>query len=254
MRREKGNGKLIWMESVDSTNEEIKRRAALQAPEGTIVTADMQTAGKGRKGRTWQSPAGKNLYFSILLRPTVEKNHASMLTLLMALAVQKAVTSLSGTQADIKWPNDVIMHGKKIAGILTEMYLKDDDIDFVVIGTGINVKKQAFPEELVNAGSIEDESGRMIDRESLLHQVAEEFQTLYETFLKTESLSFARDDYEKALVSKDREVLVFDPAGEYRGFALGISENGELLVRMADGSIKNIYAGEVSVRGVYGYV
>lgn len=254
MKRETENEQIIWMESADSTNEEIKRRAALAVPEGIVVAADEQTAGKGRRGRAWQSPAGKNLYFSILLRPTVEPDQASMVTLLMALAVQKAVTAVSGIKAAIKWPNDVIMNGKKITGILTEMFLENDKIDFVVIGTGINVKEQTFPAELVNAGDIETESGKQIDRKELLQEVLRNFMPLYRDFLTEGNLSFIRNDYENALVNKEKEVLILDPAGEYRGTAEGISEKGELLVRMADGSIRKVYAGEVSVRGIYGYV
>ena len=227
---------IVWLPSIDSTNEEIKRKAAEGAAEGLVIAADMQTAGKGRRGRAWQSPAGKNLYFSILLRPEVKPDKASMVTLLMAVAVQKAAAAVSSTETLIKWPNDVIMHGKKITGILTEMYLKGEEIDFVVIGTGVNVKAQTFPEELVNAS------------------IVDEFFVLYEEYVKTGNLRFVKETYEKALVNKDREVLILDPAGEYRAVAEGIDEKGELLVRMADGTVRTVYAGEVSVRGIYGYV
>lgn len=245
---------IVWLPSIDSTNEEIKRKAAEGAAEGLVIAADMQTAGKGRRGRAWQSPAGKNLYFSILLRPEVKPDKASMVTLLMAVAVQKAAAAVSSTETLIKWPNDVIMHGKKITGILTEMYLKGEEIDFVVIGTGVNVKAQTFPEELVNASDIETESGREISRKELLEVIVDEFFVLYEEYVKTGNLRFAKETYEKALVNKDREVLILDPAGEYRAVAEGIDEKGELLVRMADGTVRTVYAGEVSVRGIYGYV
>lgn len=245
---------IVWLPSIDSTNEEIKRKAAEGAAEGLVIAADMQTAGKGRRGRAWQSPAGKNLYFSILLRPEVKPDKASMVTLLMAVAVQKAAAAVSSTETLIKWPNDVIMHGKKITGILTEMYLKGEEIDFVVIGTGVNVKAQTFPEELVNASDIETESGREISRKELLEVIVDEFFVLYEEYVKTGNLRFVKETYEKALVNKDREVLILDPAGEYCAVAEGIDEKGELLVRMADGTVRTVYAGEVSVRGIYGYV
>ena len=198
--------KIVYINSVDSTNEEAKRHS--DYPEGSLFIAENQTAGKGRRGRAWQSPAGKNLYFSILLRPTVEPDQASMVTLLMALAVQKAVTAVSGIKAAIKWPNDVIMNGKKITGILTEMFLENDKIDFVVIGTGINVKEQTFPAELVNAGDIETESGKQIDRKELLQEVLRNFMPLYRDFLTEGNLSFIRNDYENALVNKEKEVLI----------------------------------------------
>ena len=231
---------IAWLPSIDSTNEEIKRKAAEGAAEGLVIAADMQTAGKGRRGRAWQSPAGKNLYFSILLRPEVKPDKASMVTLLMAVAVQKAAAAVSSTETQIKWPNDVIMHGKKITGILTEMYLKGEEIDFVVIGTGVNVKAQTFPEELVNASDIETESGRVISRKELLEVIVDEFFVLYEEYIKTGNLRFVKETYEKALVNKDREVLILDPAGEYRAVAEGIDEKGELLVRMADGTVREV--------------
>ena len=135
--------KRVHKEMTDSTSNDISRLALGGASEGTIVTADMQTAGKGRRGRSWESTAGTSLLFSLLLRPRLEPDTAPQITLLMAMAVTKAVRQLTGLDAYIKWPNDVVVNGKKVCGILTEMQLKDGGIDFVVVGTGVNVNWKA---------------------------------------------------------------------------------------------------------------
>ena len=127
---------------MDSTNEEAKRAGNVGAEEGTVFWADVQTAGKGRRGRSWYSEAANNLYFTILLRPQVTPDKASMLTLVMAHAVAGAVREFAGLEAQIKWPNDIVVAGKKICGILCEMKLDGTRLDYCVAGVGVNVGKQ----------------------------------------------------------------------------------------------------------------
>lgn len=241
---------------------------------GHIVVADTQTAGKGRRGRSWESPAGKNIYFSLILKPDISPDKAPMLTLVMAMAVLRALEevmngtdivmpgdTIVGEQAKyhhkvgIKWPNDLVINGKKICGILTEMSLEKNRIGHVVIGVGINVENQDFPEELVDkATSLEAECGQAFSRNHILQEIMRFFEEEYERFLLTEDLSGIVERYNACLINRDREVRVLDPQGEYNGVARGIDNSGELIVELADGTLTNVYAGEVSVRGIYGYV
>ncbi len=222
---------------------------------GTLVAADCQTAGRGRRGREWDSPAGKNIYFTLLLKPDFAPDKAPMLTLVMAMAVARGVEKIIGTPCSIKWPNDLVINGRKICGILTEMSVEQGRIAHVLIGVGINVNKQQFAPELVDkATDMETECGRSVSRQELLQTILEAFEEEYELFCKTCDLSGIRERYNACLVNSDREVRVLDPKGEYTGIARGINDVGELLVELPDGSVAEVYAGEVSVRGIYGYV
>lgn len=260
-----------FYDSLDSTNLMAKAEAEKGAPSGTLIVADMQTAGRGRRGRTWESPKGTNIYNTLILRPDFEPEKASMLTLLMALAVAEGVekTCLSLEQdkvkeprPGIKWPNDVVVNGRKICGILTEMNFVKDGGWYVVIGTGINVGQQTFAPELAErAASLAAEYGKRVSRSVLLAHVMEAFEEVYKVFCEHGNLSGVKVRYESLLVNKDREVRVLDPKGEYRGVARGIQDTGELLVeftdRQPDGQpvrqMRTVCAGEVSVRGIYGY-
>lgn len=247
--------KIIFYRETDSTNVRIHQLAKEGLPEGTVVWADYQSSGKGRRGRSWESPAGTNLYFSILLRPQISPEKAPMLTLVMAYSTAKAIQIHLGMEPQIKWPNDLILNKKKICGILTEMHLKGQEISDVVIGVGINVNVTDFPEELKDkATSLYLERGRKADREELLQQVLKEFGKQYELFQKEQDLGFLQEEYNQMLVNRGKEVLVLEPGHEYQGTALGIDRGGELLVEKEDGKVEAVFAGEVSVRGIYGYV
>lgn len=244
-----------YFEELDSTNKKIDELARDGAEHGTVIVADKQTAGKGRRGRTWESPAGTNLYFSILLRPEIEVEKAPMLTLIMAYSVAKVLQEEWKLEVSIKWPNDLVISGKKICGILTEMVLDESQIGHVVVGTGINVNVTEFPEELSDkATSLYLESKVIFDRKKLLNEVLKEFWKQYNNFLEVQDLSFMKEAYNEILVNRGREVLVLEPGNEYQAVAHGINDAGELLVEKNDGSKAAVYAGEVSVRGIYGYV
>jgi BirA family biotin operon repressor/biotin-[acetyl-CoA-carboxylase] ligase len=199
------------------------------------------------------------VYYTLLLKPDFAPDKASQLTVVMALAVaeglQKVLDAGTAEKVGIKWPNDIVVDGKKVCGILTEMSAEQDYIQYVVIGVGINVFSQEFGPELVDkATDIETISGQRISRSKLLTAILTSFEELYELFLGTESLAEMKERYHKLLVNIGREVCVLDPKGEYRAVAVGITDSGELTVRMSDGKTQNVYAGEVSVRGIYGYV
>lgn len=245
---------LIFQDEVSSTNTLAKVAAEEGAPHGTLYVADKQTAGRGRRGRAWTSPAGTNIYFTILLRPQFPPECASMLTLVMAHSVAKAIRKASGLSVGIKWPNDIVVNGRKVCGILTEMSAEQDYIQYVVIGVGINVGPQEFSGELRDkATSLQAEKGAPVSRSELMQYVMEFFEEDYDQFAAYGDLTALLDSYNVLLLNKDASVRVLDPKGENEGIARGINVRGELIVELPDGSVTNVYAGEVSVRGLYSY-
>lgn len=249
---------LYYFDETGSTNIDAKRYAEDGAEHGTVIVADMQTSGRGRRGKMWQSPSGSAVYMTIILKPDFLPDKASMLTLVMALSVADAITEFTGLPAGIKWPNDIVVNRKKVCGILTEMNAEHDYIQYVVIGVGINVNNaspEEFPEEIrQTATSLRIEKGEALIRAALIERVLTNFENNYDTFVRTLDLSALMDSYEKRLLNLNTEVKVLDPKGEYTGIARGINETGELLVEKEDGEIAAVYSGEVSVRGIYGYV
>ena len=247
-------GKTVhFAREIDSTNLWIKRLAKEGAPEGTLALAEFQSAGRGRLGRSWEVPEGTSVMMSILLRPKFEPQYAPTLTLVMGMAVAKAVKSL-GFDVSIKWPNDVVVSHKKICGILTEMGVRDGKIDYAVIGVGINVNIKEFPEEMVDkATSLYLESGKEFDRSQIPGLVMEAFEEYYEKFAATCDLSGLKEEYESILANYNQPVRVLAKE-PYEGVARGITDGGELLVEKTDGTIVAVSAGEVSVRGLYSYV
>ena len=247
-------GKTVhFARETDSTNLWIKRLAKEGAPEGTLALAEFQSAGRGRLGRSWEVPEGTSVMMSILLRPKFEPQYAPMLTLVMGMAVAKAVKKF-GFDVSIKWPNDVVVSHKKICGILTEMGVRDGKIDYAVIGVGINVNIREFPEEMADkATSLYLESGREFDRSQIPGLVMEAFEEYYEKFAATCDLSGLKEEYESILANYNQPVRVLAKE-PYEGVARGITDGGELLVEKTDGTIVAVSAGEVSVRGLYSYV
>ena len=247
-------GKTVhFARETDSTNLWIKRLAKEGAPEGTLALAEFQSAGRGRLGRSWEVPEGTSVMMSILLRPKFEPQYAPTLTLVMGMAVAKAVKKL-GFDVSIKWPNDVVVSHKKICGILTEMGVRDGKIDYAVIGVGINVNIREFPEEMADkATSLYLESGRKFDRSQIPGLVMEAFEEYYEKFAATCDLSGLKEKYESILANYNQPVRVLAKE-PYEGVARGITDGGELLVEKTDGTIVAVSAGEVSVRGLYSYV
>lgn len=249
--------KVVYFDETDSTNTQAKRLAEEGAQPGTLVVADMQTAGKGRRGRSWQQRPGEMISMTFILEPEFAPDKASMLTLLAAHSVAAAIEKMTGLSVQIKWPNDIVIHKKKAVGILTEMSLslEQDSIHYVVVGIGVNVNPTVFPEELAPmATSLYLESGSRVSRSELIAEILACFEEDYEAFLKTEDLTCILETYNGHLVSLDTQVRVLDPKGEYAGISRGMNEKGELIVEKEDGSIVNVYAGEVSVRGLYSYV
>lgn len=191
---------------------------------------------------------------SILLRPDFEPQYASMLTLVMGLSVAQAVGEL-GVEVSIKWPNDVVVSHKKICGILTEMGIEKGRIREVVIGDGINVNLAEISEELQDkATSLYLETGKTYDRNQLIGLIMEKFEKNYDKFVRTCDLSLLMEEYNAMLANRQQPVRILDKINPYEGVALGINEQGELLVRDTEGVLRIVRSGEVSVRGLYSYV
>ena len=191
---------------------------------------------------------------SLLLYPDLEPAKAPMLTIVMGLAVVQGVQRALGVDTRIKWPNDAVLNGKKLCGILTEMSAQIDYINYVVIGTGINVNQTEFPEEIAEiATSLAIEMGHPVNRAKIVAAVLEAFEENYEKFLEAGDLSALQEAYEAVLANKDQPVRVLAKE-PYEGVARGITDGGELLVEKTDGTIVAVSAGEVSVRGLYSYV
>ena len=255
LQTERMGRQIRYFSRIDSTNQYAKRIAEEGAPDGTLIIADEQTAGKGRSGRTWVTPPAEAIAFTLLLRPELSPDRISMVTLVMGLAVTNAVNSLYGVSAGIKWPNDVVIKGRKLCGILTEMSAEVRQVNYIVIGVGINANLTSFPEEIREiATSLKLELGRDINRAELIARVMTEFERLYAEFEAQGDLGAVMQEYNELCLNAGSKVRVLDPNGEYTGTSCGINSMGELLVETEDGEIQEVYAGEVSVRGIYGYV
>ncbi|MGN0415279.1 MAG: biotin--[acetyl-CoA-carboxylase] ligase [Agathobacter sp.] len=243
-----------YFDSIDSTNTKAKELAEEGHPAGTLVVADQQVAGKGRRGRAWESPHGTGIFMTLLLKPDINPNNASMLTLVAAMATAGAISRVTGENAQIKWPNDIVIDGKKICGILTEMSAQFDYINHIVIGIGINVHNEEFPEEIRGtAGSLLLSCGKRFHRADLIEAFLEEFEKYYAIYLETEDMEGLYKEYNLMLVNMGRQVKVLDPKEPFEGKAMGITKKGELIVDTWE-SRKLVSSGEVSVRGIYGYV
>ena len=245
---------ICYFDVTDSTNTQAKSLGEGDAPNGTLVVAGKQESGRGRRGRSFESPAGTGIFMTLLLRPEIEPQNASMLTLVSALAVAKGIEHMVDLPVQIKWPNDIVINGKKVCGILTEMSAQMDYVNYIVIGIGINVGNEEFPEEIKDvATSIYLESGKHVNRAMLIEKIWEEFEDYYELYEKTQDLSSLVKEYDSYLVNRGQKVRVLDSKEPYEGKAMGITDRGELIVDTWEAR-RLVSAGEVSVRGVYGYV
>ena len=246
---------LIHISETNSTNNYLQSLCSKQKVEElTVVVADFQTSGRGQRGNSWESDSGKNLLFSIVIFPEfLEARRQFLISQIISLAIKEELDTYT-TDISIKWPNDIVMNGKKVCGILTEMSAQLDYINHVVIGIGINVQNESFPKEIEQvATSILMETGQHVNRAELIEAVLEQFERYYEIFLETEDLSGLVKEYNAHLINMQKQVRVLDPKEPYEAKAMGITPHGELIVDTWEGR-KLVSSGEVSVRGVYGYV
>lgn len=263
--------KLNQYEVLDSTNNKAKEYVKDLINRGNtenvreIFVCEKQTKGRGRMGRDWESPAGTGIWMSCLMTPNVSSDVLSEITLLAALGVVKAINHLAVTNSilniepKIKWPNDIVVKGKKICGILTEL-VNDaaTGINYVICGIGINVNDKSFVGENYNhATSLYNESGVVWNREELFFDIALCLRQFVQTLEVKKSLGFIKDDYNSLLISMNKEIILKAEEDKYKDetyISRGIDDSGALLVESKDGNVIRVTSGEVSVRGLYGYV
>ena len=247
-----GRGDNLVLQETASTNTLLKQHALSGAQAGSLCISETQTAGKGRLGRSWHSPAGQGLWLSVLLRPCIKPEDAPLVTLCAALAMARAVEETTGLDARIKWPNDLVLYGKKLCGILLEIGFRADGIDYIIVGTGLNVGKSAYPAELAHqATSIRDHMDPPPRREILARYLAALEDIV--TRLENDGFSALAEDYRARSCTLGSVVKVSGSVA-FTGVAEAIDATGALLVRDETGDLRRVLAGDVSVRGVMGYV
>jgi len=233
---------------VSSTQEIAKELARQGTVEGTVIIAETQSVGRGRLGRGWFSPAG-GIWMSLLLSPKRSVQELQVLNLLAALAVSRSIEKACGLEARVKWPNDVLIQGRKVAGILSEAFAKGGIVSNVVLGVGINanVDTELFPFDLrSSATSISTTLGSFVDRVTLVQSLLEELETLYEEF-EREGSSFIISELKRLSTTLGRKVKVVSLDGVTEGLAVDIHTDGALVVRVEDGTTKLFYSGDVSI-------
>ena len=247
---------LLWFDSIDSTNTQAKELAAQGAPHGTILIADHQTGGRGRRGRSFHSPAGTGIYMSLILRPDCEPTELMHLTCAAAVALAEAVKASTGLDAGIKWTNDLVHGKRKLAGILTELgFTPKGMLDYAIIGIGINCcqRDTDFPEDIRSiAGSLYSVTGTMPHRARVAAAMMDALYRMDRRLLSDKDGIL--DSYRRLCITLGREVSVVKADGSVRhGKALDIDPEGALIVDFGN-STEAVSSGEVSVRGMYGYL
>lgn len=238
----------IYFDEIGSTNDEAKKRALDSEKAGFLVFSDFQNAGKGRLGRTWNCEKGAALYFSFILRPDIMPYEAPLLTLVAGIGVMKAIKKITGFDVKIKWPNDIVVNGKKIVGILTEMNAEIEQIKYVVVGIGININNSVFDEEIsYKATSLKIEANKSFSRIKILQQCLSEIEKSYLIFEKN-GFSALRQEYKDACINMGMDVKLMLKNEEIIGKAVDINENGEIVVEKKSGERINVFGGEVSLR------
>jgi len=231
----------------DSTNRVAMELGHADEPEGAVVLAEEQTAGRGRAGRSWHSERGAGLYVTLLLRPKLSPVQAPLLTMLAGVSAHTAVLAQTGLAAELKWPNDLLLNGKKLGGILTEMHAEPNAVRFVIVGIGINVSQEKFPGEIAaTATSLRKETGRLHSRLEFLVKLLSQFETDYNRFLR-EGAPYVVQRFE--LVSEfanGRRVKVDTGRETFVGTTAGLSAEGLLIVRKEDGGSVTVIAGDVT--------
>lgn len=238
------------METADSTNNLAKQLARQNAPHGLVLISEEQTGGKGRIGRGWASPKSKGLWFSVLLRPNLLPHDAPKSTLLAAVAVCRAVNSVAGVEAKIKWPNDILLNGKKLVGILSEMGAEYGKLNYVVIGIGLNTnaEREDFPTDVQDiAISLHQAATKEFTRSQVLAEILLQMENLVEE-AETKGFAGILEQWRKLNRTTGNKVKVIAQDETYLGKALDIDETGMLIVKRENGVIDKVVAGDVSIR------
>lgn len=249
--------RIHWYDTIDSTNDEAKRRALEGAPHGTVLIAGHQTGGRGRLGRTFQSPAGKGVYLSVILRPECPPQQLMHLTCAAAVAMCNAVENTAGFRPGIKWTNDLVFQRRKLGGILTELSIAPETgfVRYAIIGIGINCTQEAqdFPPEIRDmASSLSASAEKKISPHKLAASMVSALHCMDSALMTNRAATL--DCYRADCVTLGQEIVLIRGEEKQYGIALDINEEGGLIVRFRDNSIRTVTSGEVSVRGMYGYL
>jgi len=231
----------------DSTNRVAMELGYTNEPEGAVVIAEEQTAGRGRAGRNWHSERATGIYATLLLRPKISPVQAPLLTMMAGLSAYTAIQAQTGLQPDVKWPNDLMMNGKKLGGILTEMHAEPTVVRFVIVGIGINVNQEEFPAELsAIATSLRAETGRGQSRLELLARLLREFETDYHRLLRDGSGSVTERFAQVSSYATGKKVRVTNGNETYVGVTAGLRPEGLLQIQREDGALVTVFAGDVT--------
>lgn len=236
--------RIVAFEAIDSTNRVAKSMAQQGAPEGTLVIADEQTAGRGRLGRRWLAPRGTSLLFSLIFRPAVEVRRAQGLTMICGLGVRQAIRIATGLPAQLKWPNDILLRGRKAGGILTELGLQAARLDYAVVGIGLNVNLDvaALPSDW-NATSIQQELGHAFSRVRLLQEALLYIEERYRAWQAGE---WPLKEWAAALDTLGQRVQLHTADGTWQGVAENVDEEGALLLRLDNGQLQRVFVGDIT--------
>ena len=246
---------VLWFDEIDSTNTFLKQKALEGAADGTVVLAEFQTAGRGRMSRSFQSPKGKGIYLSVLLRPELPPERIACVTAMAGVAVCEAVENVCGVRPGLKWPNDPVMGNRKLGGILTELVMMPDGTPAAVLGIGLNVLQNEAdfaPEVRPVATSVSVELGRPVAREALIAELLHQLEHAYEALRRNEWSEWVRI-YREDCVHIGKKIRLIDPNGEQTATAIDIDETFGLVVE-ENGVRRTVRTGEISVRGLFGYV
>jgi len=245
---------IIYFDSIDSTNSYAKKEAN-KLKDGTVILSEEQLLGRGRRGRSWSSPKGTGIWMSLVLKPNIPPTEGVKMTQIAAAAVCKAIRELTGLNALIKWPNDIVINGKKICGILTEMAGELNEVNYIIVGIGINVNTDGFACELKEkATSLFIEGGKKIDRRELVVNILKNFEALYNIYIKDLDLDETLVIVKNYSAILGKEIKIIQGNLEKKARAIDINNEGLLLVQMDDGNKELISSGEVSIRGGNGYI
>jgi len=243
---------LKFFHETDSTNQVLKKMAAQNAPEGTVVISDMQCAGRGRRGKAWSSKPNLGIWMSILLRPNLHPNSVQTLTLAASVAVMRALEPLNIDGTGIKWPNDILINGKKVCGILTELSAEAEKVDWVIIGIGLNVnhRESDFPDDISSVATslrMNVNKSSLLDRSVIAADIIDEMEKVYGSFIEKGS-AWVVQEWKKYNVTLGKRIKIINQQGVTNAEVIDITEEGRLIVKDEKGKVLELYSGEISIR------
>lgn len=243
---------VLHFETIDSTNDYAKK-IGNELRDGSVIISEEQTKGKGRLGRVWESKAGEGIWMSIILKPNIIPNKAPFITLIAGASIVKALNIL-GVDAKIKWPNDITINNKKLSGILTELSAEIERVNYIVVGIGMNVKDTDFEEELKDKATSLYKENYNVSRVDIVKEILCQFEKLYLDYIEKDDKKEVLDICRQYSAIINKEIYVIKNDQKELVDCIGINEEGNLIIKNKDGKLEEIMSGEVSIRGVKGYV